>query len=201
MAVFELQCRPIDKWPRAFTPNRKRAPFRAPYGATMDLIARELRLLCAKAPVLLMALNDQQIRLDGRPYAKAIPLHPGVILAFTVGKQQMQFPCDAFLTWPENLRAIALALEALRKVDRYGVTKQGEQYAGWKALPPPNGDHWTPEAARQFIDSIIGSGRVGLIGISASIREAEMVTHPDKGGHPSDFNKVQQARKLLLRTN
>ena len=197
MAVFELQCRPIEKWPREMTRSRKRAPFHATYGATMDLIAKELRMLGAKAPVLLMALDESQIRLDGRPYAKAIPAHPGVILSFTVGKQQMQFPCDAFQTWPENLRAIALALEALRKVDRYGVTKQGEQYAGWKALPPPNGDHWTPAAARDFLRTIIG-GRVDALPIAAAIRECEIETHPDRGGNPSDFNKVQTARKLLL---
>jgi hypothetical protein len=37
--------------------------------------------------------------------------------------------------WQANVRAIALALEALRAVDRYGVTKRGEQYQGWTALP------------------------------------------------------------------
>jgi len=45
------------------------------------------------------------------------------------------------------VRAIALALEALRKVDRYGV-RSGSQYAGFKALPP--GDFaaaMTPELA------------------------------------------------------
>jgi hypothetical protein len=35
-----------------------------------------------------------------------------------------------------NARAIALGLEALRKVDRYRITKRGEQYTGWSALPP-----------------------------------------------------------------
>jgi hypothetical protein len=35
-----------------------------------------------------------------------------------------------------NARAIALGLEALRKVDRYRITKRGERYTGWSALPP-----------------------------------------------------------------
>jgi hypothetical protein len=34
-----------------------------------------------------------------------------------------------------NSRSIGLELEALRAIDRYGITKQGEQYVGFKALP------------------------------------------------------------------
>lgn len=37
--------------------------------------------------------------------------------------------------WQANIRAIAKTLEHLRDLDRWGVTKRGEQYTGWKALP------------------------------------------------------------------
>lgn len=40
----------------------------------------------------------------------------------------LSYPCDTFTTLQDNLRVIALALEALRMVDRYGVTRRGEQY-------------------------------------------------------------------------
>lgn len=45
-----------------------------------------------------------------------------------------QFAVDKFPSWQDNLRAIALGLEALRKVERYGFVKDDEQYTGFKAL-------------------------------------------------------------------
>lgn len=40
------------------------------------------------------------------------------------------FATDQYEKWEHNVRAIALTLEALRAVDRYGAT-QGRQYAGF----------------------------------------------------------------------
>lgn len=45
-----------------------------------------------------------------------------------------QFAVDQFPTWQDNLRAIALGLDALRRVQRYGIVKEDEQYTGWKQL-------------------------------------------------------------------
>lgn len=45
-----------------------------------------------------------------------------------------QFAVDTFVHWQDNLRAIALGMEALRKVARYGIVKGNEQYSGWKQL-------------------------------------------------------------------
>jgi hypothetical protein len=42
--------------------------------------------------------------------------------------------CDRFLDWEDNLRAITKTLESLRAVQRYGIVKDDEQYAGFKAL-------------------------------------------------------------------
>lgn len=85
-------------------------------------------------------------------------------------------------SWEDNLRAIALALEALRKVDRYGVTRRGEQYTGWKQLTA--GDSG-PSAER---------GR-RLIADAGGVAEALKATHPDLGGAQIDFESVQLARR------
>jgi hypothetical protein len=208
--MFELQCRPIDKWPGQSTKARKRSQFSATYGDTMNLVAAELGHLKAKAVVLLMALKAEDIRNDGRPRANARPSHPGVILAFDTPRGQMRFPCDRFDLWEDNLRAIALSLEALRKVDRYGVTKRAEQYTAWQALPPPNGDHWNREQAAEFIGKLLDGydghsadkltewALVGNEYTANMVRLAEFKTHPDRGGNADDFKKVQRAKELLL---
>lgn len=198
-----LQTRPIDQWPGKLTRNRRRAPFRSGWGQTMDLLDRELHHIGATGVVLLMALRPQEIRNDGRPRADARPQHPGVILCFVKSGAPVRMPCDAFDDWGDNVRAIALSLEALRKVDRYGVSKTGEQYKGWAALPPPNGDDWTRTEAFNFIALLLGVTETDLsaglrLDAEAVLRKAELKTHPDHGGRAEDFNKVQQARKLLL---
>lgn len=192
LGVVEFQCRPIQKWPRELTRHRRRAPFRAGYGDTNQLLARELAHLKAKSVVLLMAVREGDVRLDGRPRADARPEHPGVIVVAETPRGQLQFPCDAFDNWVANLLAVALSLEALRKVDRYGVTSHGEQYTGWKALPNPN-HQMTSEEALKLVRRI--SGRIDP---QEAIRTAEKLTHPDAGGNPDDFKRVQEARRVLL---
>lgn len=201
----DLQTRPIDQWPGQLrrARDRKRAPFRAGYGRTLGDLARELNHLRAKSSVLLMALQPEDIRLDGRPRAGTKPAHPGIILVIETPTRPMRFPCDTYDDWGDNLRAIVLALAALRAVDRYGVTERGEQYTGWAQLPSPNGDHWDRTAAQRFIESTLGyqpgtSNWNNAAFVDAAIRAAERKTHPDHGGDAGEFNKVQQARRLLI---
>ena len=199
MSIFELQVEPIDQWPGPMTADRKPSRFRAGYGDTMRLIETELRHLWAKSPVLLMALSREDIRLDGRPRANAKPEHPGVILCAGTRYGPARWPCDRYTHWGDNLRAIGLSLAALRAVDRYGVTRHGEQYRGWTALPAPgdSGEFSTREAAMEFLRTIIG-GRVDVLRIDDALREAEKLTHPDRGGSAEAFKRVQAARRRLL---
>lgn len=129
--------RPISTWPGEMTSERKRSRFGTGYGQTLSLLERELWYLSARDVVFELALDESQIRRDGRPRADARPNHPGVVLSFGSGKGPLRIACDRFTDWEDNLRAIALALEALRMIDRYGVSSRGEQYVGWRALPPP----------------------------------------------------------------
>ena len=210
--MFELQVRPIDKWPRPFTENRQRGKFTNAYGTIMRGVEKELEYIDARSAVLLMALEPEQIRIDGRPRAGATAKHPGVILVVETDKKgTLRFPCDTYDDWIANIRAISLHLESLRRIDRYGVSVSGEQYTGFAALPSPNGDHRSKEQHAEWIASLLEpnaerAARMTLAGLiithpahaEAEIRRAESKTHPDKGGNASDFHQVQQARKALL---
>lgn len=155
--------RPIDQWPRKMTPSycRKTSPFkvpsksttvngqtsytpskRTPLSQTYADLERELNFLKVKGDVITqVALAERDIRQDGRIRADARqPQHPGVLLKFEAvidgKKNPLNFACDDCDNWQDNLRAIVKTLEHLRGADRYGVTKSGEQYRGWNALPP-----------------------------------------------------------------
>lgn len=200
-----LTFRPIEHWPGPLTAHyaRKRSPFSASLSATVGLLRKELTALGTidGTDVLQVALEERDIRLDGKPRANAMPRHPGVILSFSMPQKSYvfsskaiarkflfevgdpaaqiheqpddddelyrlavkqahpdhggaretwdkvqeawrllsqesayQFAVDTYTTWQDNLRAIALGLEALRKVERYGITRGTEQYTGWKML-------------------------------------------------------------------
>lgn len=166
---YYLKVKPIVQWPTALTPYhlRKTSAFKAGFGATVNLLERELEHLTnvgRRSAILQMALRDRDIRLDGYPRADARPDHPGIIVSIESKWGPLSYPCDTFDDWQDNLRATALALEALRKVDRYGVTKNGEQYTGFKQLG--SGPTMTQIEAANLLISVskINEGPVRLPG-------------------------------------
>lgn len=176
--------RPLTVWPYPDTyPRRSRSTFKAGWGSTLELLSRELRMLGASEVVIGAFFREQDLRLDGLPRADArVPHHPGIEISFNHPEHgRLVYATDVCERWEHNVRSIALGLEALRAVDRYGITRRGEQYAGWKQLPRGDG----PSAER---------GRA-LIRDYGSVREALMATHPDRGGNAADFADVQAARE------
>lgn len=205
---MKISYRPIEEWPREMTKYRKRSPFKADYTSTMKLLERELRIIRVSDVIVQLALMPNQFRLDGMPYANTTPSHPGVIVSFTKGKEPLAFPCDAFLTWVENTRAVALALEALRKVDRYGVTKHAEQYRGWSALPPAivtPGVTMTLEDAARLVtrESGIAAGDLEPLKDSGVFKDRYRVAarrlHADANGGEvkPEWHRLQVAADLL----
>lgn len=182
---MEITCRPISTFPAEFHASPTFSdPFRSGWTATMELLERELDKLGARSAVIELALTEQEIRLDGWPRAEARPSHPGVVISFDSRHGPLRYGTDAFPHWQANVRAIALGLEALRKVDRYGIGKRGEQYQGWRQL----GDG-TPTMSREDAQCILDN----YGGEKAALK----ATHPDTGGAEEDFNQVQQARQVL----
>jgi len=197
---MDYQFRPILTWPGKPHASRRNAKFRADYNDTLGVLDRELRHLGARQVVIQLALQPGDIRLDGRPRAGSKPSHPGVILSFESKHGPLSYPCDTYGDWEDNLRAIALALEHLRAVDRYGVTKRGEQYKGWTALPPPaaNGAPTTViEALTVLADAIKRTERVSRENWPDIYRKAAMATHPDRGGTAEAFKRVQDTKEFL----
>lgn len=202
---------PIQRWPTEPTRIRQKHPFRdgtgsgVAWGATTKLLERELGMLRAKRILLQLQVTDEDIRNDGWIRANARPSSPGVILTFESKHGPLSYPCDQFTDWQANVRAIALALEALRKVDRYGVTRRGEQYTGWKQLPPAGGmTTMTAEVAARLV-AVLGSTGTALDVLTdagvyrAAYRSAARAAHPDSGGSVEAFQNLQAARAILDR--
>lgn len=171
---MNVRFRPITLWPPDFSRTRNFSnPFRAGWSSTLNLLERELDNLGAHEVVIEAFFEEGDLRLDGWPRANAWPRHPGVIVSFDSKHGPLRYGTDAFSDYQANVRAIALGLEALRKVDRYGIGKRGEQYVGWKALGAGEGD-------------LLQRGRE-LIAEHGNLTAAYKATHPDAGGDERDF--------------
>lgn len=160
------------------------SPFSASWTSTVELLAREIAALKPRQAILEIDLPENGFRItDGLPKANARAATPGVILSLTdTVHGSMRYPSHHFHTWQDNVRALALALEALRKVDRYGITGRGQQYAGWRQIEAGSA---APSAER---------GR-RIIAEHGGVTAALKATHPDHGGDAAAFADVQAARE------
>lgn len=216
--MIDAEFRPIETWPGIPTKDhqRQQSRFSTSWSATLAHLDKELRHLGAKRGVIEVALRSNQIRLDGWPKADArAPEHPGVIISFESKHGPLRYATDEFKGngnygylpgWQANVRAIALSLEALRSVDRYGVSGRGEQYTGWSALPPgtiaAGAATMTLDEASQFLVQSAGYGlneteRLAGDGLNEIYRRAAKRLHPDTGGTTEQFQKLEEAKRVL----
>jgi hypothetical protein len=188
----------IEKWPgeKRLSYKRQDAPFRAAYAKTLDLLERELRHLRAKQIVIQAYFDRASIRNDGWPRSSARPKEPGVVVSFIGKAGEMAFPCDTYKDWEDNIRAIALSLEALRRVDRYGVTHHNEQYKGWAKLPPAS-DRMSARDALAFIQLYAGMAPTSREKLAEAYRIAARKLHPDTGGSPDQFILLGKAKAAI----
>ncbi len=199
--VTSITVAPLTTWPGALTADhaRQRSKFSTPLSLTLPLLTRELDMLGARNAVLEVAIPAEQFRIDGRPRATARATHPGVVLSLPTTKfGALRYATDTFTTWTDNLRAIALGLEALRKVERYGITRRGEQYAGFKALPAaPMVENFTEFTAAVFLRECSGLNDFRGVSINQQYRAAVKRMHPDSGGDTADFQRLQDSMRVL----
>jgi hypothetical protein len=212
MAVITLRqiVRPIEQWPGALTQHRKHARFGSTYTQSKELLNAEVNHIRKGGIyeyVLMLNIEQWDLKLNGELRANARPVgHPGVIVAFESKFGPLQYATDVFYSWEDNFRAIALSLEALRKVDRYGVSKRGEQYTGWaqigSGIPMGMGSSkMDEETALKILRD--GSDIPVTVNstpeqINTAFKAAARKHHPDAGGSEDRFKLIEQARDALV---
>lgn len=201
---LQISFRPLTRWPKQPTRNRQRSRFDSKHRDTMELLDRELSHLNARNIVIEADCDSSEIRRDGMLRSDAKLRGPGIVVRFESKKESLCFPCDTFTDWQDNLRAIAKALEALRMVDRYGVTSSGEQYRGWTALPDKSQESIfkSPEDAAAWIAAKIDVGLPPLPwsdGHKQFVRTSAIkLCHPDRnGGNDAAWKLWQQAAAMI----
>lgn len=182
--------------------------FDTTWSKTISLLHKEIAHLGARDFVIQMDIDAADLRLDGELRANAKPKSDAVVVTFESKHGSLTYRSDQYTTygyqgpaWQHNVRAIALTLEALRSVDRYGATETGQQYAGFKALGAGRAmpsSHMTRDDAIRVIDEYAG-GDWSLAADGARVfKLAQIATHPDKnGGDHAKWNRVEAAGVVL----
>jgi len=180
-------------WERTNPHRREYGRFkkRSAYDAARGLRAEAERW---RAAHIIVSANFK-LRLDGLPYAQQPNIDdPGVAIYLKRRNQDYVLACDAFDKIWKNMRALTLALESLRRLERYGCEQlMNTAFEGFKALPPGE-EPMTPERAlelfglREDADPEV---------IQVVYRRLAKKHHPDGGGDERRFREIRAAYEML----
>jgi hypothetical protein len=212
-----LVYRTIPQWSDPETPSRlSHYQFKASASATRSKLLHEADMIRASDTVVEVVGSNELFYVDGtgiRSDRAHLVKHPGVVVCL-IGTRHgdLRYASDAFDRWEANLRAVALGLEALRRVERYGIASRGEQYRGWRALPPgtPMGAGERPPITLDYAAAILAGATNGLISAPMVLADPEDARtayrlaakqyHPDAaGGSVEMWARVDEAWQLLER--
>lgn len=213
-----VRYRPLPNgWIDPVTVNRKPTPFKASWDSTVDLLRREVDMLGASEVVVQLDVPDDMTmwRIDGGLRAAYVTNGPGVVVSLDSRHGPLRYACDRFRlprdgreSWQCNVRAVALALESLRQVERYGIGRGTEQYTGFAQLgtgTPLGAALSAPMTRKEAIDFLAEWSGYPAFDIAAypdtarrAWRDASKRLHPDAAeSTPELFVRLNDARTTL----
>lgn len=217
--AITIKIKPITAWIGSETKTPGYSRFRNTYADTKKILEYELNKLNTidSSIQLEMFICSEDLRADGELRHNARPYRPGVVLSFSIITRRLRnnvtgeiktetktlsYPCDTYDSWQDNLRAIALSLQKLRDVARYGVFKY-EDMVSRLALPSADGKISTRDSALQFIakNSLYSLQLISqnAKALKQAYRAAATALHPDKnnGKTTEEFQRLQEAKQIL----
>jgi hypothetical protein len=151
----------------------------------------------------LSGLQEEIRRLGGKNLALSSnytlgstnPKEPGVVAYFDYDGKPVAMPCDRWNQIEANVRAIALTIEAMRGMERWGAKHMiTAMFAGFTALPARTGPScWDVLGIRS---EPLPTEQV----VMAAYRTLAQKAHPDKGGSTEAFNELTQAKDIAIAT-
>lgn len=156
-------------------------------------LVRQLRILGVEAGDAVISTNIP-VRLDGLPYGnQRDPADVGVAVYFRLKKADRVLACDTWDRVADNLAAVAQHIDALRRIDRYGVGTLDQAFAGYAGLPA-KGSTW--RSSLGFAPDQV----VTLAEVEAAFRERARGAHPDvQGGSHDAMTSLTSARLEAVR--
>lgn len=187
--------KPIQAFPLCWPPGyprvlaRKKSKFAGPafYSAVKNILL-EIKRLGGKDPIV---STNVPLRSDGMPFAdyqRRLIVDPGVAVYFQLKDRPVVLACDKWLRLEDNVHAVAKSIDAMRGLDRWGVSDILERaFQGFLALPAPTAEkHWS--------DVLMVTGHPDDDEyVEASYRALAKRAHPDNGGSAERMAELNRA--------
>jgi hypothetical protein len=164
-------------WPRTDQFRREKGRFQSTLASALNFLKDEIRLMGGTDTVL---SSNYTLGCEH-------PKDPGVVAYFVWNKQRLAIPCDRWATVEANVKAIALTVEAMRGMERWGAKHMIEaMFTGFKALPAPNaGQPWS---------KVFGlSPQATTEEVRIAYKLLAQIAHPDKGGSTERMAEINAA--------
>lgn len=172
-------------YPRIARPSDNYKFYPSDFSSEAYKLQEELRRMKAKGVVI---STNIPVLGNGNPYAKyPKPVDTGVAAYFSVNNKAMAICCDKWNTVEANLRALAMSVEAMRGLDRWGVSQVMERaFMGFKALPErAAGFPWW---------DVLGVSRVCTVKeVKDAYKKKSKIYHPNVGGEAHKWRELQDA--------
>lgn len=152
-----------------------------------DRLERQVALFHAERPII---SSNVELSLRGSPIAREGDkklADPGVSLYFTLRGQARCLACDLYTTPAGNIAAIAAHIDALRRIDRYGVGTLDQAFAGYAPrLQSASFEWWI----------VLGVARTASRdAVDAAYTALARTAHPDQGGSHDAMARLSEARQ------
>jgi hypothetical protein len=126
---------PFVKWTDGGPPRKTKKPKLVTLAEARTRLSTELDRLIVMGPIL---SSNVELRIDGQPRSGLPPPRdPGVALYFQLNGRPIVLACDSFTDVAQNIAAIAAHIDAMRRMERYGVATTDQMFTGFLALPAP----------------------------------------------------------------
>ncbi len=164
-------------WPKTEPLRRETAKFKQTLPGALANLQRQIALMGGTGTLL----------SSNYTLGAANPKDPGVVAYFTWNKLDMATPCDRWNRIEANVQAIALTVEAMRGMERWGAKHMiRAMFTGFKQLPETtSGPSWWT-----VLGVPVNAGRDV---VAEAYRKLVKSTHPDAGGDQEKFIQVQRA--------
>lgn len=179
-----------EGWPRTPRHRRRNAAYKVSEATARNDLLHSLHLMRAHNIVL---STNVRLRHDGLPYAnQRTPDECGVAVYWTQKGKDQVIACDAYLSLRDNYRAVGLALEALRQLERCGASEiLNRAYTGFSALPAAG--ETTKVSWRVVLN--LDPGPLTAEQVQEAFRRVAKEAHPDRpGGSAEAMREAIQAR-------
>lgn len=185
-----------DGWPRTPTHQRKKDRYQVEVHHAVDELHRSLKLLGAMRGSVVISSNVPPRNALGTPRNDGTQVSdPGVSVWWSQAGQQRVVACDCWNSVRANIRAIGLAIDGLRAIDRAGASQiLNKTFEAFGALPgavaaaPPVRPWWDVLGIKHdLVDAL------SLPMVEARYRELAATAHADRGGSDAAMVELNRA--------